>query len=652
MKTKQLLLILPFLIYFISLQAQISKIFLDNQLKQSILVASDSTYHYEHEAVAARKVLEKLLGKLKYDREAYFGKYDILLKKGMHEHFDKNAKVLALKGNQDKNVVKFIGAYKALYRADRGLSKWEFLKSYFEKEKQGTGTKKITARELSARHSALPTEFSSKLRSDYLVNWTRKEIQAIALAEYKGGGEVIFGPKVANKIDLKLIRECRTNIPYTKTEPGYPIPSEWVAASYPADGEYNFYVKEWIRGTGYFFFNRMPKSLFQPPRGYKLMVRWTDALGTSIYAEPQLNSFESRLDFAIPDKLLKKEMLYKLDIVLIRTANEKVNIVADGAQSDESFFRQNFPDMNVEPIKPEQVMHSIYFRTSKWDSFFEKTKAMEFVMDATTFIGKAVLDEPWSSTELDGRGKLPPPVRVSPSYRRPRFADAVGSKELAYYLSKPEIEPVDTNDWTTPLQFEIKAQQEDEKLKKAGREIKHTPIQRLYGSTRGRAYFKGLGQVDVALENGHVVPALPDKLPFKFNQNVSTGFITKENFESGVAPSFPAAELTVQLEGPKLVKQKAGLAKEQIKKRREERAHFFRLVNIREKKKNGNVETRSFSDFLELDKKYMPGNVRRLLEADDLMPPLQGLDLFVYASKTMPGTSQRSTEASISIKVD
>lgn len=173
----------------------------------------------------------------------------------------------------------------------------------------------------------------------------------------------------------------------------------------------------------------------------------------------------------------------------------------------------------------------------------------------------------------------------------------------------------------------------------------------LYSSSHGTLSKKGLGKNDLTLENGYIVHALTDKLPYIFEQNIKTGYITKAHFEKGEAPEFTEAELQLQLLGPELVKKQATLAKEEIKKRNQERANFFYLVNVREKKKNNEKETRDLSAFLELDKKYMGYEVRNLFEAEDLTPSLLENDNFVLFTVKLPGTNQKTTEKVARIKI-
>ncbi|HFA48775.1 MAG TPA: hypothetical protein ENJ95_07145 [Bacteroidetes bacterium] len=613
------------------------------QLNKCLDMCKDSVSYFEAQSAMARKRLGKLLGKLKFDRTTYFGAEDAYLKKGMSQYYKDNKNMFALTEKTDSKVASFLSNYKNLYRYDKSLARWEYLKTYFEKEIAKPKT--YMPRNAMLHRGSLPAEFRDKLKFDHLTNWSQQNMVASALAKYKGIGRVQTGPKVTSGNNFGLEPSFRTQIPYEEGSNEF-LP-EWVAASYPADGQYNFYLKEWIPGVGYFLFNRMPEVFFSPSKDYKTMVRWTDGQGNTILSEPKIELADNRLDFAIPTELLKKETLYKLDIVQLRTVGGKLFPLAEGAASDEDYFRKHFPELDPSPIAAEKVLHSIYFRTSKWDSFFAKAKEFQFEMDGATFSGDATLDEPLDDWELQGKGKLPPTIQFQSGYRRPGYADAVGSRELAYYLTFPEIEPVDTDDWTTQLNFEKKAEKEAENLKKRGREkyIK-TPVEWVYGTARGKKNVRGKGGEDIVLDNGYTLHVLPEKLPFSLEQDVSTGFITQAHFENGNAPVFAGAKLHLHLLGPELASKQAALAKEEILKRRKERAHFFYLVNVREKKKNGETETRTEEDFLEVDKEHMPGKVKKLLGTDDLSPHLPANN-YMLASKSMPGTKRRCSESKI-----
>ena len=643
MKNKTLLSSLLILVAIHFLQAQN---FNQIQLTKCAELAKDSAVFFDAQSASARKSLEKLLGKMKYDRATYFGSEDRYFIKGMAVTYWENKNLFSLDGQSDKNVTAFLDAFKDLYHADKNLAKWEYLQSFFEKE--AAKPKSSLPTNAMMERGALPSAFSEKLKFDHLTNWTQQKLMAYALASYKGPGGVQYGPKVESKNDLiKLEKEYQTNIPYTENENFSP---DWIAASYPMDGQYNFYFKEWKRGIGYFLFNRLPHQLLSK-EDHTLMVRWTDNEGSMILSEAVLESFENRIDFAIPSSLLKKERLYRLELLSMKQINGKPVILATGAQSDADYFSKNFPELDASQLATEQVLHTIYFRTSKWDSFFEKAKTINFEMDEASFTGVATLDEPLDNWELFGRGKLPASIQFRSFQDRPDYSSCIGTGELVYYLTFPEMEPIDVNDLTTTLNFEAKAEKENEQWRKRNNEkMIKKPIVWVMGSTRGeKPVRRKEGEMKVDLENGYSIYFLPDPLPISLKQDVETGFITKEHFEKGQAPVFSGSKLTIHLLGPEMIAEAASLTKAEIARRKQERAAFFHLAHVRDKKKNGETETRSVEDFSLLDNNYMDGAVKRLYDQEDLSPrivPGQSLITQNY----MPGTKFRSTELKIDLK--
>lgn len=159
------------------------------------------------------------------------------------------------------------------------------------------------------------------------------------------------------------------------------IPEHNVSASYPLDGQYNFYKNENELGKGYILLARaQPDLLLQVPPGIRQELRLTKSQEFSYTAfPPEINAGANVINYHLPEASLEYDQVYQLQLVHL---NE---------ETDE-----------------HRVLYEWYFRTSKYPSLAEKLAQFSSLPLGSRggTIAKGTLEEPFGAEEL-GLGGYP-----------------------------------------------------------------------------------------------------------------------------------------------------------------------------------------------------------------------------------------------------
>ena len=165
------------------------------------------------------------------------------------------------------------------------------------------------------------------------------------------------------------------------------IPDQNITASYPLDGQYNFYKNENELGKGYILLARaQPDLLLQVPTGIRQELWLTKSQEFSYTAVPaEVNAKGNEIYYNFPEGALEHDQIYKLEIVQL---NE---------ETDE-----------------HQVLYVWYFRTSKYASLAEKLAQFSYLPLGSRggVIAKGTLDEPFGAEEL-GLGGYPAQLELT-----------------------------------------------------------------------------------------------------------------------------------------------------------------------------------------------------------------------------------------------
>ena len=221
------------------------------------------------------------------------------------------------------------------------------------------------------------------------------------------------------------------------------IPEGNVTASYPLNGQYNFYRDEWSEHDGYIILETgQPDLFYNIPEGYTQGVR-LEAKGVSlpnVLLPLEYDATEKKISFPLPTALLHPDKIYKLEIVNKANNNSTGSTYYDsesttsplGARVDETFdptttvvppvssTQETFSDAyetdspnnsstsNTTP--PDQILYTLYFRVSEYDKLVDKLDAIEQnYQDITPNYGYKVrsdigIGEPFDNFELGRDG--------------------------------------------------------------------------------------------------------------------------------------------------------------------------------------------------------------------------------------------------------
>jgi hypothetical protein len=149
------------------------------------------------------------------------------------------------------------------------------------------------------------------------------------------------------------------------------IPENNVAAAYPQNGMANFYRREYSREEGFIELRTGQPELFHDlPEGYTQRMRLTDASGQTRFFDIRYDGFNNRLTFPLDAGSLANDAVYRLDIVRLPAGGAGVETGADGPGVSGN------AEISADTPAGERSLYSLYFRTSKYDTFSEKMEAV------------------------------------------------------------------------------------------------------------------------------------------------------------------------------------------------------------------------------------------------------------------------------------
>ncbi len=150
------------------------------------------------------------------------------------------------------------------------------------------------------------------------------------------------------------------------------IPKENIAYSYPINGMSNFYKKELTPSEGFIKLVSGQGYLFNNTSDGKVKAKFTKSDGTS-FMEAVTYKYDYReLIFDMDPAKFANESFYKLEIVQII---EQTTLGSNGGNSrSDSNAGSSRSTSSLNPYKnaAETVLTTIYFRTSKYNTFLEK----------------------------------------------------------------------------------------------------------------------------------------------------------------------------------------------------------------------------------------------------------------------------------------
>ena len=445
------------------------------------------------------------------------------------------------------------------------------------------------------------------------------------------------GDKVRN-FDLKFVRPANAPQP-SATEPvawGFPLPPEVIWYSFPMNGQYSFRRDESLPGAGYVV---LPDNAVQAlyPIQYSntaWRARWCSSRGKVTYTAMELRNGH-QFFFNLPDNYFQGGELYRLEILAMPKGSSAPLVPGDICWQ---LFRGNVTStMPVNIRLPDEVkITELFFRAGKY-SIREKLNIMKGERDWTNGWVDYETDEPMDALEINGNGNFAPPViftmETSPFYK---VRDALEGKDLFYYLTVPEVEPLDS----LPLS-DLAVAELDNTMNAAFIEKVND------GAVPNYIGLPGNRKTPVQLAGGYVAPPLSTaQARDTFSAQQPVPFITRIMFEKGRIPNPGMVKCRLYVGEFIQLVQAAALQKEQISRRIEERSLFFYQLEQRKAQREGRPLTITLAAIKAREIANLPPSVKLVYETK--FPEAFQPHFTLFYSRLFPGSEQPSTILKIS----
>lgn len=222
---------------------------------------------------------------------------------------------------------------------------------------------------------------------------------------------------------------------------GGTLPASKIAASYPLNGQFNFYAHEFNRYEGYLTFREYMSRLNHDVDPKHLWIKWKNTKGEILFNEAYYDQNQLSVFFSIPAVFLETNTLYEFSLVAIDPHEFKPLLAFYAKSTLGELINNEIWHIEVEDKKPkEEQLFKAYFRTSRHQRFFDKIPYQEFVIDEkNNHTYKLILDEPLGQEEVNGLHGLNPLGRYEfqPPHQLKNDLDKLYSNNLAFFLSHP-----------------------------------------------------------------------------------------------------------------------------------------------------------------------------------------------------------------------
>jgi hypothetical protein len=147
------------------------------------------------------------------------------------------------------------------------------------------------------------------------------------------------------------------------------IPDFNVKASYPQDGQYNFYSAEWSEQKGYILLNANQPDLFAiNSTSGRVVARVTAASGQSFETQAKYDINQKKIEFGLPSGQFQSQMLYKLELVKMQSGPTYASSGGNASKASAAG--------SVTENPTELILYDTYFRTSLYTKFSDKVTAL------------------------------------------------------------------------------------------------------------------------------------------------------------------------------------------------------------------------------------------------------------------------------------
>lgn len=200
-----------------------------------------------------------------------------------------------------------------------------------------------------------------------------------------------------------------------------------IASGYPYDGQRNFHPKEFLSQLGFVVMNAYSYYEFD-----SMKIKWSHKEDGTIYTNCSYSPFNQVMYFHLPLEFLKKENIYKMEVVGF-SGIEKSYDLGHFEKYFSPVSRQVYTDLNG-----GSSIQTIYFRVSKYDSSYDKTKQIpqELHCDPSHKV-TLKMDEGLSASEVGPEGDYTFTAQFDNSYKE---FEKIHSNPFMYYMDVPHTE--------------------------------------------------------------------------------------------------------------------------------------------------------------------------------------------------------------------
>jgi hypothetical protein len=597
--------------------------------------AADSVKAIRGRADQIRAQMNDIMLKKGLDPKDLFDAILSSFNEGLSKNFVQEPKSLVVKTERDADIERLENLHIRLFKEDVSLQRWLNITQQLKKHPDRSQYSRwsLMHRNLS------PQEMRKFSTPELLKPWVRDEVMCDIVAAIdatspdKANGEV-------KTFSLKFEYDRLDSLDRTKgmREWQFPVPPEVIFCSFPMNGSYSFSMDESIPGVGYVILPRSASSalsaLVYSETAWR--ARWCNTRGTVTYTPMEVRDGH-QFFFNFPRRFFKPGELYRLEII----ATPKVNFSTilpvsicrqayHGMELDEQPIQQRLPD--------EVKITELFFRVANAD-VIKRTYPIKGEVD--WFSGKVTFEteDPFDDMEMYGTGNTSPGVSFTlQNLHFSKLEEALRSSALLYYLSVPEIEPVENQ----PLDKLLIAEMDNTYQAPFITDVKVGAWKDYLSQSSAKIYSKQ------NLPNGYYSPSWSTAFaPDSIFVDRRVPFITRQMFEKNKIPNAGKYRCVLQVGEFVQVVRTLALHRKQIERRIEERSRFLWELDQRNAKRKGQDFTGSLEAYKKRELENLPPDVKFIRECQ--FPEIMQKNFTLIYSKYFPGTVQRL--ASLTIKL-
>lgn len=557
----------------------------DSQMKAVLSTwqkkSEDSIKHFRNESDKLRSQMRDLVKQLNHDPMFILGPEESWIKEDMNLLFNGVPSGMKVHLERDPRQIQLENKHVALYWADLKVYRWKQVKKTVDSVASLTSPLKDWL--FYENDPENKEKMSDKKAFEYLNQRIAGQLWSDYSKFFPDGNSLLAKKKT------KQTKENPLDFIYSSDDM-----SKYLIESYPAQGQYNFYLHENLEYEGYAYFSSDSFNKKMEPylsQDWNYSVIWKDNKKYQhIQPNLRINFLEDAgFKFKIPTDL-KPSTFYQIQII--------ASIYDDATAKTKRV-----------------VLLDNYIRTSKY-SLVDKILALKEqrpVYDREKGTFEVVIDEPFDVIERSGvNNKGKKLLKISSNTNTGQEADYyIRLNEINAYLNTPKVTIVDTMNLDNVPSAEL----DNTANLISIRNLNKAGIRRSYNEDNLRDTIK-IGKAILLKED------------FMEKDTILGAFfapiVTKSDFNKGKIDMPKSFKYEISVPGLKKQYEVCSVLYKAILERAKERANYFYQLDLRTWKRNNSTEKPVFSNYLNA-------------EMDNLLPSLRQVVAF---SKSYPFVAQ------------